>query len=142
MTGQAIDYSKSIPSEISEYMKKYNLSFGKWYTYQKGIKPFQLVDFKLNSFQEWSLVFSSKTLHSIYKKFTWIEVEAPEHKEPDNYTKSGKQKDKEYFKLKTRHETLCLKKLELNRQGKNTLIKNAYINQELELLRLKMSEYS
>lgn len=133
----------SLPSEVETYIADNNLSFGKWYCGGSRPTPIQLTDFKFHSYWGWSLIFSDKTMYRCSLPFWWSEVEEPKEiievstVEVDN----KKERDKEYYKLKSRHELLCQKKLELMRQGKNTLMRNAYINQELELLRSKLSEY-
>lgn len=130
-----------LPSEVGRFMSENKLSFGKWY--DGGGIPKQLNDFVHNYYWGWSLVFNDKTQYRISLPFYWSEVEEPKQKVIEEYYKEiRKPRDADYYKIKTRHEILCQKKLELNRQGKNTTMRNAYINQELEILRSQPSEYA
>lgn len=130
----------SLPSEVEKYMSDNKLVFGKWYG--AGGIPQQLTDFKYNYYWGWSLVFSDKRQYRITLPFYWNEVEEPKQKIiQQHYEETRKKRDADYYKIKSRHEILCQKKLELNRQGKNTTMRNAYINQELEMLRSQLSEY-
>jgi len=69
------------------------------------------------------------------------EIPIPSLPAPHFQINKRKEHDSEYYKLKSRHENLCKKKLELMAKGKNKLMRNAYINQELDLIRSKLSEY-
>ena len=131
----------SLPSEVENYIAENKLSFGKWY--DGGGIPKQLTDFRFHSYWGWSLIFSDNTMYRCSLPFWWNEIEEPNRSEEMHVIEidNRKERDKEYYKLKSRHELLCQKKLELMRQGKNTLMRNAYINQELDLLRSKLSEY-
>lgn len=131
----------SLPAEVENYIAENKLSFGKWYD-GGGISK-QLTDFEFHPYWGWSLIFSDKTMYRCSLPFLWNEIDEPKQSEEMHVIEidNRKERDKEYYKLKSRHELLCQKKLELMRQGKNTLMRNAYINQELDLLRSKLSEY-
>lgn len=131
----------SLPTEVQNYITDNKLSFGKWYC--GGGHPRQLINFELDPYWGWSLIFSTKVKYRCSLPFWWNEIEPPKQVvevvelEIDN----RKEVDAEYHHLKERHKSLCLKKLELMRKGKNTSIRNAYINQELQLLRSQLSAY-
>jgi hypothetical protein len=131
------------PVEIKEYINKHALSFGRWYCGGNRPSPIQLTGYKFDPYWGWSLVFSDKTKYRCSLPFWWNEAEPI--KEVNKYSNlqinKRKEHDSEYYKLKLRHEILCKKKLELMTKGKNKLMRNAYINQELELIRSKLSEY-
>lgn len=130
----------SLPPEVYTFMSENKLSFGKWY--DGGGIPKQLNDFHYSYYWGWSLVFSDKTQYRVSLPFYWKEVEEPKQKIVERcFEETKKPTDANYYKIKLRHEILCQKKLELNRQGKNTTMRNAYVNQELEMLRSQLSEY-
>lgn len=136
----------SLPSEVEKFMTDNKLEFGKWYSPFKDGSCYchKLTDFVFHNYFGWQLVFHTKVKLTIESRdFTWFEVSEPktEMENTTVETDNRKELDKDYYKLKSRHELLCRKKLELMRQGKNTTMRNAYINQELEMLRSQLSGY-
>lgn len=136
----------SLPSEVEKFMTDNKLEFGKWYSpFKDGRCHCQkLTDFVFHNYWGWQLVFHTKVKYTIESRgFTWFEVSEPKTEMGNTTfeTDNRKELDKDYYKLKSRHELLCRKKLELMRQGKNTTMRNAYINQELEMLRSQLSGY-
>jgi len=132
-----------LPIEIQNYLNEYNIQFGKWYVHSKGGTPMQLTDFKFHPYWEDYILMFGKVGYRIALPFTWHEVQEPIKvvKESVFIEDERKEKDTNYYKLKTEHETLCKKKLDLHRQGKNTLMRNAYINQQLDVIREQLSKY-
>lgn len=126
---------------LNEYIVKYNLAVGKYYSSGLG-RPLRLIGFTKDAYSCF-LVFDDKTKYSISHVFWWKQTKRPYNRKSKTIdTNAGKKDfDKEYYYLTSRHRILCDKKLELNRQDKSTLMRNAYINQELDCIRTKLSEY-
>lgn len=92
---------------------------------------------------EYGVKFSDGSSYPMAHPFWWVPCEAPQepNKVEEVVDDTRKEHDDRYYKAKERHIELCNKKLELNRIGKNTTMRNAYINQELESLRSIIREY-
>lgn len=96
-----------------------------------------------NKYNEWCVVFANKVTHPMVHSWSCkmdikpIKVVAV----VEDHESALLDHDSRYSKLSKRHSELCGKKLRMNEQGKNTTMRNAYINQELEVLRAELRKY-
>lgn len=127
-----------------QYITQNKIIIGECYGFKSigYLKDHVVVGIFKNKYGEWSIRFADRSYHPMV--FRWdriffkeppaietLYVEIDDRKEPNA----------NYYKLKERHRVLCNKKLEINRTGRNTTMRNAYINQELEGIRDELRMY-
>lgn len=136
------------PQEVINFFKECNLNVGDFYTSTRDKNSTlrsQVLGYNFDNYwNEYFVIFDNcRVSFSRWLICGWIKCKETAHEkatfEVNPNTKN--EHDADYYRIKKRHTELCQKKLKIMEQGKNKSMRNAYINQELEMLREKLFQY-